>query len=398
MVYGAGMLFGSLVLVTESMPGWYFWVIPFVALFYAEYFTNHSILLWFFSAAYVAYFVAARDLGVGAGGIPIDVLFTGVQVLLLGILVEIWALVIHREMPLLGRIKPLLIGIAGDSGAGKNTLTQALGFLLGTRNVVVLEGDDYHRWERNQERWNFYTHLNPKANLLPVLSDHLDAIMSGRFIFHPHYDHGTGRFTTPRELKPNKTVVIQGLHTFYLRDMRERLDIRVFLAPDRRVQLYWKLQRDVAERGLEAEQVLASLAKRERDSESHINPQRDYADWIIEVFPTEPITEQEIIAGKKPALGMRHVFWNDAPVAPVAQALAEMAGCAVKIDYLPNDINRMALQILGGVSEAQTAAIAARLFPNIRQITRGRYPPEWKAGMNGVNQLLALALIAGTGE
>ena len=79
----------------------------------------------------------------------------------------------QRNLPYQFSGKPLAIGIAGDSGAGKDTLVNSLVDLFGAHSVVSLSGDNYHLWDRNKKMWKLITHLNPKANnlnlFLPIL-------------------------------------------------------------------------------------------------------------------------------------------------------------------------------------------------------------------------------------
>ena len=59
-----------------------------------------------------------------------------------------------------------VICITGSSGVGKSTLSKFLYFIFGCNDVVTLNGDDAHRWERGDTNWDIYTHLNPSANNL----------------------------------------------------------------------------------------------------------------------------------------------------------------------------------------------------------------------------------------
>ena len=111
-------------------------------------------------------------------------------------------------------------------GAGKNTLSESLKDLFNERNTLLIEGDDYHKWERGHERWQDYTHLNPKANHLSLMAMHTLQLSRGLSVLQRPYDHGSGVFGQPKELKFSKTVIVQGLHTFYLRGLRQTIDLR----------------------------------------------------------------------------------------------------------------------------------------------------------------------------
>ncbi len=398
LLYGSGMLFGLLVFVTNPSPGWYYWVFPFLAMFYSSYFTNQPKLFWTLNAAYLGYFIFVSNYGLGLFRSADSVALTLLQTALLGVLIDLWVMVIRSEMPVLRRLRPVVIGIAGDSGVGKNTLSVSMQELFGASNTVLLEGDDYHRWSRDTEKWNFYTHLNPRANQLPMLANHMNELVQGRYVFHPQYDHHSGAFTDPREIRPNKTVIIQGLHTLYLRRMRDNLDLKVFIAPDEQVRLFWKVKRDVAERGHSAEKVIENEQKRKEDSKRHILPQKEFADWVIEVYPLNRVTSSDIVNANELDVGFRHLLWNEGPVYELSQALKSMGGCDVLIENIDEDIDRIALKIEGAPSAEKIGEIGNLLFPNMRQLTRSRKPPTWQAGGYGINQLILLALLQSNAE
>jgi uridine kinase len=289
-----------------------------------------------------------------------------------------------------------MIGIAGDSGTGKNLLSEVALDAFDRSRAALLEGDDYHKWERGNVKWSDYTHLHPKANQLDALALHTSALFGGRHVWQPHYDHATGTFTSPRRIGAAHVVIVQGLHTLYLRDMRAQLDLKVFLAPDELVRLSWKIGRDVGERGHSRQKVLESLARRRADADLHIQPQRALADWIIEATPAEPTTREAILAGHVPRLTMHHVLWNDAPVGELVAALAD-AGLGVSLQVVKDDIDRVRLSVAGEPTAERVAAIGQRVLAPLRPITRAHRPPAWRSGQHGLNQLVLLSLLARRG-
>lgn len=392
LLFGSGILFGTLLLITNPMPGWYFWVIPFLSLFYATYYTNHRLIFWFLIATFLVYFGADEIGYLPSNPLSMNILFTMLQTSVAAALFEIWFLVIRREMPLQKSFKPLMIGIAGDSGVGKNTFSLALADLLGEVNSVILEGDDYHKWERNREEWELYTHLNPRANRLPALANNMLELMMGRHVLQSRYDHSTGNFTTPQTIFPNRTIIIQGLHALYLKGMRENLDLKIFLSAEKAIQTAWKIKRDTG-RGHSAEKVIASMEKRSPDALAHIEPQRQAADWQIEYKLSVPLPQKDILKGKEPQWHLRFVLWNDAPWGLVSDALQKFSDCEIKTEEIEGDIDRMAVTIKGEPTGENIEDAAKLIFPNIRHLTRSRREPKWRAGLTGVCQLMALALL-----
>lgn len=323
LLYGAGVLLGALLSVTDAAPGWFFWVFPFLALYFATQDLSLPFLHWVLAGLYLTFYVALPAFP----GLPqtiTSLVFTAMQTCLCACLVTVWIQVLQREMPLRGRGRPLMIGLAGDSGSGKNTLSKAFEDLFNPLQTLVVEGDDYHRWERGHGKWQDYTHLHPRANDLDDLASHTLALQAGRAVFQSQYDHATGRFTAPREMRPARTVVVQGLHALYLRGMRERLDLKVFLHPDESVRLAWKIKRDVEGRGYPVEKVVDNFVRRREDGQRHILPQAEQADWVIEVKPRVPVSEAEVVKGAPLELVVDHILWNDAPIEPLAKAIGEI--------------------------------------------------------------------------
>lgn len=394
LVYGSGILFGALVLVTSAMPGWYFWFLPFVALFYANYVTAPRSLFWICCALYLLYFGVLTEWDVALPSLMKGVAFTLTQTGFAGVIVVMWAVAVRTTATLQGRIRPLMIGIAGDSGTGKNMLSTTMSDLFTDRRMTIIEGDDYHRWERGNQKWSEYTHLHPKANALDAMETHTDELASGRLVFHPQYDHETGQFTSPRMIRGNKTIIVQGLHALYLRGMRERLDLRIFLAPHALIRLSWKIRRDALERGHSIDHVLENLRRREVDARLHIEPQRQLADWIIEAVPQGPLTREDVLQGAAVDVAFNHILWNDAPIGELYEALREHTPYRITLQDVPGDIDRILLHIEGvHASRAEIEAVGKRLYPHLRHVTRGWSPPHWHAGHAGVNQLIAVALL-----
>ncbi len=401
LIFGAGAVFGALVVGTSAMPGWYLWFVPFLALLFSLYVNLPRVLFWAINGLYLLYMVVLVDsqqLGAPprASDLAVDMGFTLLQTAVAAGLFSLWRLALRFESPLLRRTKPLMLGLAGDSGAGKDHFSLLLSDVFNRRNTLLVEGDDYHKWERGHERWENYTHLNPRANHLLPMAQHAVQLAQGLPIFQQQYDHGSGRFTSPRELKPSRTVIVQGLHTLYLRQMRDDFDLKIFLAPDPLIRLAWKLKRDVEERGHSREKVLASMEEREADARLHIEPQRQFADWIVEVAPRDATTREEILEGRMPGLAVRHWLWNDAPVSELVEGLAQEPSCEVKMQLVPEDVNRVVVWVSGTLSPEQVGRVAKRVFPNLRHLTRGRMAPAWHADLDGFNQLMAIALLRGS--
>jgi phosphoribulokinase len=181
--------------------------------------------------------------------------------------------------------RPVILGVVGDSAAGKTTLTRGLVRVLGEENVTHVCTDDYHRYDRKRRTELGITPLHPDCNYLDIVAQDLVHLRNGEPILKPVYRHQDGTFGPPVHVEPSRFTVIDGLLGYYLPEMREVYDVRVFLSPPEEVRRRWKVQRDCSRRGYTTDQVLAELDRRERDSEAFIRPQRGHADMLVSFTP-----------------------------------------------------------------------------------------------------------------
>lgn len=187
----------------------------------------------------------------------------------------------------------VLIGVAGDSGCGKSTFLRRLTDLFGEEFMTVICLDDYHSLDRQGRKKAGVTALDPKANNFDLMYEQIKALKGGQSIMKPIYNHETGLLDPPEKVEPNKVVVIEGLHPLYDARVRELVDFGVYLDISEEVKINWKIQRDMAERGHTYEDVLASINARKPDFTAYIEPQKQYADVVIQVLPTQLIDDKE---------------------------------------------------------------------------------------------------------
>lgn len=181
--------------------------------------------------------------------------------------------------------RPVMLAIAGDSAAGKTTLTKGLVEALGAERITSLCVDDYHRYDRQERKGLPFTALHPDCNYVQIMEQHLQLLATGQPVLKPVYDHDTGQLTRPELVEPTEFVIVEGLLPLYTRLTRACFDITVYLDPPEEIRRDWKVKRDVSKRGYSPEQVLAELDKREPESAEFIRPQRSAADIVVRFGP-----------------------------------------------------------------------------------------------------------------
>jgi phosphoribulokinase len=170
--------------------------------------------------------------------------------------------------------RTIILGIVGDSAAGKTTLTKGIAQILGEENVTTICTDDYHRYDRIQRAEKKISALHPDCNYLDIIEQHLSLLREGKAILKPIYNHSTGAFDPPEYIEPRKYVIVEGLLGYSTRKMLDSYDVKTYLAPPESLRATWKIKRDTRKRGYNEEQVMEQLRQREPDSEAFIRPQR----------------------------------------------------------------------------------------------------------------------------
>jgi phosphoribulokinase len=202
--------------------------------------------------------------------------------------------------------RPIILGVVGDSAAGKTTLTRGLVRLLGESQVTRIAADDYHRYDRAQRAERGITPLHPDCNYLDILEQHLGHLRAGEAVLKPVYRHQDGTFGEPRYVQPATFMVVEGLLGFHTQALRNVYDVRVYLDPPEELRRHWKVQRDCARRGYTTDQVLEELDRREEDAAVYIRPQQRYSDIVVSFMPGDLGDQDHLDAhvGMRP--GLRH--------------------------------------------------------------------------------------------
>ena len=177
--------------------------------------------------------------------------------------------------------RPVMLAIAGDSAAGKTTITSGLVRALGPDRSTAVCVDDYHRYGREERKTLPFTPLHPDCNYVDIVEQHLQLLATGHPILKPVYDHRTGTLTRPTYTEPREFVIVEGLLPLHTKLAAACFDVTVFLSPPEEIRREWKVKRDTAQRGYTPDQVLAELDRREPESEAFIRPQRGRADIVV---------------------------------------------------------------------------------------------------------------------
>lgn len=177
---------------------------------------------------------------------------------------------------------PIVIGVAGDSGSGKTTYSNGIRRLIGTDLVSTIAMDGYHKEDRQQRRLSGRLPLDPDANHLDLLHQHLQALKRGESVDVPIYNHATGKFDPPVPLYPSPIIIVEGLHALYP-ELLDQLDFKIYVDPDHEVKWEWKFERDVKKRGHRAETLTEEMLQREAAYKRWLDFQKTNATIVIKI-------------------------------------------------------------------------------------------------------------------
>ena len=181
--------------------------------------------------------------------------------------------------------RPILLGIIGDSAAGKTTLAEGIARILGQGQVLTICSDDYHVSSREERACKRVTALDPECNHIDILEQHLQLLRNNQPILKPTYNHELGTLGAPRYLIPRPYVIVEGLLGYHTRAMRDCYDVKVFMEPEEELRIKWKIRRDCTSRGYTEKEVRNELERRRQDAPRFIQPQRTFSDIVINFHP-----------------------------------------------------------------------------------------------------------------
>ena len=177
----------------------------------------------------------------------------------------------------------ILIGIAGGTGSGKTTLTKHLKKRFGDDITVIGHDSYYKRQDRPFEERCRQNYDHPDAFDTDLLVEHLKALKRGESIQCPVYSYVEHNRTDQTvEIKPTKVILVEGILIFASQELRDMLDIKIFVETDADVRILRRCLRDVEERGRTLESVVTQyLTTVKPMHEQYVEPSRKYADIVV---------------------------------------------------------------------------------------------------------------------
>ena len=179
----------------------------------------------------------------------------------------------------------LVIGIAGGTGSGKTTVVNQIINELANEDVTVISQDSYYHETDNlsiteRAKINFD---HPRAIDFDLLVKHIAQLKKGKTILQPVYSFAMHNRTKDTvKTHASKVLIVEGILIFSHKDLRDMMDIKVFVHADTDERLIRRLKRDVNERGWDLDETIEKYqAVIKPMHEQFIEPTKEYADIII---------------------------------------------------------------------------------------------------------------------
>ena len=180
----------------------------------------------------------------------------------------------------------LVIGIAGGSGSGKTTVVKAITDKLSEDKVVVIPQDSYYKVssDLSDEEKRNHNFDHPDAIEWDLLCEQLKALKEGRSVEQPIYSFisCTRSKTETKHVEPAEIIIIEGILIFTCPELRNQMDIKIFVDADDDDRLMRVMERDISERGKDVHWVIERYSRTVKPMYlQFIEPSKRYADIIF---------------------------------------------------------------------------------------------------------------------
>ena len=180
--------------------------------------------------------------------------------------------------------KSLVIGIAGGSGSGKTTLLKNIVETFGPA-ITVISHDNYYK-RHDEMTYEERCQLNydePAALETDLMVRQLEALRRGEEIQCPVYDFTVhNRSDETITIKPEKVIIVEGILIFTDKDLRDLMDIKIFVDTDADIRICRRIKRDVNKRGRSLESVIQQYQQTVKPMhEKYVEPSKKYADIVV---------------------------------------------------------------------------------------------------------------------
>jgi len=196
--------------------------------------------------------------------------------------------------------KAIIIGVAGGTGSGKTTVSQAILDRVGRDRIAYIQHDSYYK-DRSHLPPEARAKINfdhPDALETELLVQHLEALREWYRVEVPIYDFTTHtRTSQTQRVEPRRVILVEGILIFADDTLRDMMDVKIYVDTDADIRFIRRLERDITERGRIMSSVIDQYLATVRPMHlEFVEPSKRYADVIIPEGGFNPVALDMVVA------------------------------------------------------------------------------------------------------
>lgn len=186
---------------------------------------------------------------------------------------------------MIDRTRPVTIAVAGGTGSGKTTVSNAILERVGSHHIAYIPHDAYYkdRSDLTLEERRAINFDHPDSLDTALMREHILALQASQPVEIPIYDFTIHQRTLQTQhIEPQPIILVEGILVLAEQSLRPLFDVKIFVDTDADLRFIRRLKRDIAERGRTAESVINQYLSSVRPMHlEFVEPSKRYADVII---------------------------------------------------------------------------------------------------------------------
>ena len=208
-------------------------------------------------------------------------------------------------------MQPLVIGLAGGTGSGKTSVTRSILRSLDNSRVLVIQHDSYYKdisayGDRTPDQINFD---HPASLETDLLARQLELLRAGNAVDQPMYDFKTHRrLNQTKHIEPREIIILEGILIFVDKNLRQLMDIKIFVDTDADERLLRRIRRDIRDRGRSLESVMHQYITTVKPMHlEFVEPSKQWADIIIPRGSDNKVAVDMVVTKIRPLLQSKYL-------------------------------------------------------------------------------------------